>query len=106
MAPIDPRIVDRVRRDAITVDSLVETITHAVLAVPVVGPGWRSPAQRGYSERLVDLDDLLGQCWRALDEAASELKAQLEDLDRMTASQHLAAVVPAAPTAQLNGQHN
>ena len=39
------------------------------LAGQVIGPGWRSPAQRAYEDRLAELIRGLQGAWRALDDA-------------------------------------
>jgi len=39
------------------------------LAGQEIGPGWRSPAQRAYEDRLAELIRGLQGAWRALDDA-------------------------------------
>lgn len=52
------------------------------LAAREVGLGWRSPAERAYRDRLMELTAQLQSAWRALDDA---LAAVDTDIDRARA---------------------
>lgn len=43
-----------------------------------IGPGWRSPAQRAYEERLAELTQGLQGAWRALDDALSAVDVAID----------------------------